>query len=213
MRAQVMQVGAQERASQLKAQTMAPMATREELNDSAGRAIQANPENYRTKKSRCQRLSRHRAVAQPLFRNWPTLSGSHFQNHFATVVKPATMDAMKMLRCFLLLLLAIALPFNAAMAGFMQLKEADGHALSAPGRVSIHEHHSIFGAAEQHTHKVGDEVKLDTCKPCSFAKDAPSSHFSHHPLMPHSAVWSRGDVLFPNDHAPAPPEHPPKTRV
>ena len=36
--------------SQSKVQTMTSKATREELDDYAGRAIKANPENYRTKK-------------------------------------------------------------------------------------------------------------------------------------------------------------------
>lgn len=120
---------------------------------------------------------------------------------------------MKILRCILLLLLAIALPFNAAMAGFAQLEEANGHHPSVVEQVSIHEHRSIFGSSEQHTHKVSDVLKLDGCKPCSFAKDVPSSHFRHHPLVPHSAVWNRGDELFPSDYAPAPPEYPPKTRT
>lgn len=39
-----------EKETQLKTQTVAPKATREELDDYAGRAIKANPENYRTKK-------------------------------------------------------------------------------------------------------------------------------------------------------------------
>lgn len=44
------QAEAQGQTSQLKVQAVAPKATREELDDYAGRAIKANPENYRTKK-------------------------------------------------------------------------------------------------------------------------------------------------------------------
>ncbi|WP_024303458.1 hypothetical protein [Pseudogulbenkiania sp. MAI-1] len=120
---------------------------------------------------------------------------------------------MKLLRCLLLLLLAFALPFNAAMAGLAQLEEARGHAPVVAEQVSIHEHRSIFGTAEQHTHEVNDVLKLDGCKPCSFVKDVPSLPFRHPPAVPSSAVWSCGDEHFPNDHAPAPPEHPPKTRA
>ncbi|MBI3145978.1 MAG: hypothetical protein HYZ18_12140 [Pseudogulbenkiania sp.] len=135
-------------------------------------------------------------------------------HRFAGATKHAYNHAsMKILRCLLLLLLAVALPFNAAMAGFAQLEKADGHLSSAPEQISLHEHRSIFGAAEQHIHKLSDVLKLDGCKPCSFVKDVPSLPVSHPPLVSPSAVWSRGDVLFPNDHAPAPPEHPPKTRA
>lgn len=120
---------------------------------------------------------------------------------------------MKLLRCLLLLLLAIALPVNAALAGWVRLQEAQTHALPVPERVSVHEHRSIFGASEQHTHKASDELKLDGCKPCSFAKDVPSLQSRSHPVVPHAAVWNGGDESFPNDHAPAPPERPPKTRA
>ncbi|OHC69493.1 MAG: hypothetical protein A2045_01665 [Rhodocyclales bacterium GWA2_65_20] len=120
---------------------------------------------------------------------------------------------MKLLRCILLLLLAIILPFNAAMAGFVQLKEAQTHTLPVPERVSVHEHRGIFGASEQHTHKASDELKLDGCKPCSFAKDVPSLQSRSHPIVLTSSVWTGSDEPFPNDHAPAPPERPPKTRA
>lgn len=119
---------------------------------------------------------------------------------------------MKLLRCLLFLLLAFALPFNAALAGLAQLKEARGNTPEVVEQASVHEHRSIFGPSEQHTHKVSDEIKLDGCKPCSFVKDVPSVHSRSHPVVPSSAVWNGGDEHFPNDHAPAPPEHPPKTR-
>ncbi|SMF03630.1 hypothetical protein [Pseudogulbenkiania subflava] len=120
---------------------------------------------------------------------------------------------MKLLRCLLLLLLAIALPFNAAMAGFAQLEEGEGDHPSVVEKVSIHEHRSIFGDSEQHTHKVGDEVKLDGCKSCSFTKGVPSLPSLPHPIVPTSSVWTGSEDQFPNDHAPAPPERPPKKRA
>lgn len=120
---------------------------------------------------------------------------------------------MRLLRCFLLLLLAIALPSNAAMAGFAQLEEAKGCHPSVVEQISIHEHRSIFGDSEQHTHKVGDEVKLDGCKSCSFTKGVSSVQFLSHPIVLTSSTWTGSEVQFPNDHAPAPPERPPKTRA
>lgn len=117
---------------------------------------------------------------------------------------------MRLLRCFLLLALMFVLPLHASMAGIAQLSENTSPRTSALEQDSVHEHRGLFGSIELHQHKAADTAKADSGKSCSTLNGVPVEAYRQPAPVWAASSWHAGDPLFPSDHAPAPPEQPPR---
>ncbi len=117
---------------------------------------------------------------------------------------------MRMLRCFLLLALMFVLPLHASIAGIAQLSESTLPSTPALEQDSVHEHRGLFGSIELHQHKATDTAKVDSGTSCNTLNGVPVETYRQPAPVWAASSWHAGDTLFPSDHAPAPPEQPPR---
>lgn len=117
---------------------------------------------------------------------------------------------MRLLRCFLLLALMFVLPLHASMADIAQLSASATRQSSSLEQDSMHEHRGLFGSIELHQHKAADTAKVDTGTSCNSLNGVPVEAYRQPAPVWAASSWHAGDPLFPSDHAPAPPEQPPR---
>lgn len=115
---------------------------------------------------------------------------------------------MRIAQYFLLLMLALALPFNSAMAALMPVCLNDqAHPAVAQ---EVHEHAGAFGQKESHVHSEASNACKVACEKCSFcSQGAVETQDLTLPLVPpQQALVFFGDALAP-DHIGSPPDRPP----
>jgi hypothetical protein len=91
----------------------------------------------------------------------------------------ATLTAVKSLRVWLLILLALALPIRGAMAAAMLFAPASGHVHATASAGHVHEHGSHADAAghQQAAADQGDKAGHDGNDKCSFCASCCSATF------------------------------------